>query len=54
VTSPKKLTPLEAEDSIDTLYGCLKALQRDPLADLEAEHHAEISADPHSDSGQPL
>ena len=40
-----RLTPLEAEDSIDTLYGCLKDLPRDPLADLEAEHQAEIAAD---------
>jgi AbrB family looped-hinge helix DNA binding protein len=40
-----RLTPLEAEDSIDILYGCLKDLPRDPLADLEAEHQAEIEAD---------
>jgi AbrB family looped-hinge helix DNA binding protein len=40
-----RLTPFEAEDSIDTLYGCLKDLPRDPLADLEAEHRAEIAAD---------
>jgi AbrB family looped-hinge helix DNA binding protein len=40
-----RLTPFEAEDSIDTLYGCLKKLPRDPLADLEAEHRAEIAAD---------
>jgi len=40
-----RLTPLKAEDSIDTLYGCLKDLPRDPLADLEAEHQAEIAAD---------
>jgi AbrB family looped-hinge helix DNA binding protein len=40
-----RLTPLEAEDSIDTLYGSLKGLPQDPLADLEAEHHAEIEAD---------
>jgi AbrB family looped-hinge helix DNA binding protein len=40
-----RLTPFEAEDSIDTLYGCLKDLPRDPLADLEAEHQAEIEAD---------
>jgi AbrB family looped-hinge helix DNA binding protein len=39
------LTPLEAEDSIDILYGCLKDLPRDPLVDLEAEHQAEIAAD---------
>jgi AbrB family looped-hinge helix DNA binding protein len=40
-----RLSPFEAEDSIDTLYGCLKDLPRDPLADLEAEHRAEIAAD---------
>ena len=40
-----RLTPLEAEDSIDALYGCLKDLPRDPLAELEAEHQAEIEAD---------
>lgn len=40
-----RLVPLEAEDSIDTLYGCLKDLSGDPLADLEAEHRAEIVAD---------
>lgn len=40
-----RLMPLETEDSIDTLYGCLKDLPRDPLADLEAEHQAEIEAD---------
>jgi AbrB family looped-hinge helix DNA binding protein len=40
-----RLAPLEAEDSIDALYGCLKDLPRNPLADLEAEHQAEIEAD---------
>jgi AbrB family looped-hinge helix DNA binding protein len=40
-----RLTPLEVEDSIDVLYGCLKDLPRDPLADLESEHQAEIAAD---------
>jgi AbrB family looped-hinge helix DNA binding protein len=40
-----RLTPLAAENSIDTLYGCLKDLPRDPLADLEAEHQAQIEAD---------
>jgi AbrB family looped-hinge helix DNA binding protein len=40
-----RLTPLEAADSIDALYGCLRDLPRDPLADLEAEHQAEIEAD---------
>ena len=39
-----RLMPLAAEDPIDTLYGCLKELPRDPLADLEAEHQAEIEA----------
>lgn len=40
-----RLTLLEAGNPIDTLYGCLKDLPRDPLADLEAEHQAEIEAD---------
>ena len=40
-----RLTLLDAEDPIDSLYGCLKDLPRDPLADLEAEHRAEIEAD---------
>lgn len=40
-----RLTLLEAGDPIDLLYGCLKDLPRDPLADLEAEHQAEIEAD---------
>jgi len=40
-----RLTPLEAEDSIDILYGCLRDLPGDPVADLEAEHRAEIEAD---------
>lgn len=40
-----RLTPFEAEGPIDTLYGCLRDLPRDPLADLEAEHQAEIEAD---------
>jgi AbrB family looped-hinge helix DNA binding protein len=40
-----RLAPLKAEDSIDTLYSCLKDLPRDPLADLEAEHQVEIAAD---------
>jgi hypothetical protein len=29
-------------DSIDDLYGCLKDLPGDPLADLEAEHRLEL------------
>jgi AbrB family looped-hinge helix DNA binding protein len=40
-----RLTLLEAGNPIDSLYGCLKDLPRDPLADLEAEHQAEIQAD---------
>lgn len=40
-----RLTLLKAGDPIDNLYGCLKDLPRDPLADLEAEHQAEIEAD---------
>ena len=47
-----RLTPLQAEDAIDTLYGCLKDLPRDPLADLEAEHRAEIEADERWHLGQ--
>ncbi|HVG09436.1 MAG TPA: AbrB/MazE/SpoVT family DNA-binding domain-containing protein [Thermoanaerobaculia bacterium] len=42
-----RLTLLEAGNPIDLLYGCLKDLPRDPLADLEAEHQAEIEADEH-------
>jgi AbrB family looped-hinge helix DNA binding protein len=40
-----RLTPLAAENPIDILYGCLKGLPRDPLAELEAEHRAEIESD---------
>jgi AbrB family looped-hinge helix DNA binding protein len=40
-----RLTLLTVEDPIDSLYGCLKGLPRDPLAELEAEHRAEIEAD---------
>ena len=40
-----RLTLLDVEDPIDTLYGCLRDLPRDPLVDLEAEHRAEIEAD---------
>jgi AbrB family looped-hinge helix DNA binding protein len=40
-----RLALLQAEDSIDLLYGCLKDLPVDPVADLEAEHRAEIEAD---------
>jgi AbrB family looped-hinge helix DNA binding protein len=40
-----RLTLLKAGNAIDSLYGCLKDLPRDPLADLEAEHQAEIEAD---------
>lgn len=45
VAGAVRLTPLAAEDPIDAPYGCLKNLPRDPLADLEAEHRAEIAAD---------
>jgi|GEM_PF-5573986 len=31
--------------AIDNLYGCLKNLPRNPLADLEAKHQAEIAAE---------
>ena len=40
-----RLALLETEDPIDILYGCLKDLPGDPLADLEAEHQAESEAD---------
>jgi AbrB family looped-hinge helix DNA binding protein len=40
-----RLTLAEAGNPIDILYGCLKDLPRDPLADLEAEHRAEIEVD---------
>ncbi len=40
-----RLAPLPTEDVIEALYGCLKDLPGDPLADLEAEHRAEIEAD---------
>ena len=40
-----RLALLEAGDPIDLLYGCLKDLPGDPVADLEAEHQAEIEAD---------
>jgi hypothetical protein len=40
-----RLAPLEAKDSVDLLYGCLKDLPGDPIADLETEHRAEIEAD---------
>ncbi len=42
-----RLTLLKAGDPIDSLYGCLKDLPGNPLADLEAEHRAEIEADEH-------
>jgi AbrB family looped-hinge helix DNA binding protein len=45
--SAVRLTQLETEDPIDTLCGCLKDLPGDPLADLEAEHQAEVRADEH-------
>lgn len=40
-----RLTLLETGNPIDALYGCLKDLPGDPLADLEAEHQAEIEGD---------
>ena len=40
-----RLALLAAGNPIDVLSGCLKDLPRDPLADLEAEHQAEIEAD---------
>lgn len=40
-----RLTLMEPNDPIDSLYGCLKGLAGDPLADLELEHEAEIEAD---------
>ncbi|HYN21656.1 MAG TPA: AbrB/MazE/SpoVT family DNA-binding domain-containing protein [Thermoanaerobaculia bacterium] len=40
-----RLALIETEDPIDILYGCLKDLPGDPVADLEAEHQAEIEAD---------
>lgn len=40
-----RLKLLDVEDPIDSLYGCLKDLPRDPLAELEAEHQAEIESD---------
>jgi len=42
-----QLAPFENVDPIDSLYGCLKDLPRSPLAELEAEHRAEIEADEH-------
>lgn len=40
-----RLTLAKAGNPIDSLYGCLKDLPQNPLADLEAEHKAEIKAD---------
>jgi AbrB family looped-hinge helix DNA binding protein len=40
-----RLAPLPSIDPIDSLYGCLRGHPRDPLAELEAEHRAEIEAD---------
>ena len=44
-TGAVRLSPLETADSIDRLYGCLRAALRDPLVELEAEHRAEIEVD---------
>jgi hypothetical protein len=41
----KSATRVTSKDSFDALYGCLKDFPLDPLADLEAEHQAEIEAD---------
>jgi hypothetical protein len=35
---------LAPEDPINALFGCLKGLPRNPLAELEAEHRIEIGA----------
>jgi len=40
-----RLTQIESDDPIDSIYGCLKGLSGDPLADLEMEHQTEIEAD---------
>jgi AbrB family looped-hinge helix DNA binding protein len=40
-----RLAPMRSIDPIDSLYGCLKDHPRDPLAELEAEHRAEIERD---------
>ncbi len=40
-----RLAPLKTGNPVDILYGCLKDLPRNPLAELEAEHRAEIEAD---------
>src|SRR3954463_7424546 len=34
----------ETADSIDILYGCLKDLSGDPVAELESGHRAELAA----------
>lgn len=48
-----RLGLLDFADPIENLYGCLKLAPRDPLADLEAEHRAEIEADePWQDRGR--
>jgi AbrB family looped-hinge helix DNA binding protein len=48
-----RLALLDFADPIDRLHGCLRNAPRDPLADLEAEHRAEIEADePWQDRGR--
>ena len=37
----------QTADPVASLYGCLKAHPRDPLAELVAEHAAEIETDEH-------
>src|SRR5262249_21285501 len=46
-TGAVRLSALATADPIDRMYGCLRAAPRDPLAELEAEHRAEIEADEH-------
>jgi hypothetical protein len=45
VVIPKKPVREKLATPIGALFGCLKNLPRNPLADLEAEHQAEIDAD---------
>lgn len=46
-TGALRLSPLDTADSIDRLYGCLRATPGDPLVELEAEHRAEVEVDEH-------
>ena len=45
LTSKGQVGVPKPKDPIDSLYGCLKDLPRDPIAEFEAEHQAEIEAD---------